>query len=422
MVEKNTKEDALLNEEMQEGQEEKVSIRKQRAQARKRQIEEQKRIKKNIELAQKKREKEPFAIGFAISRIIAVIAVFMLLFPSANPTRVSGLISNNISILTSAVSFSSLTSGVGVGFRFNQILPSSFYLVMAAAIVLLLGILLFGAANCVSLGNIRMKHLSFKLQYGAVALIAGGTALSYVAYNSMMASPSVEFALPMIPSAFKMFCVLSALMLIITIILHIKTPKNDKTLKYEMDTRFRLFILFTPFALLTFVFCYLPLWGWRYAFFDYSLGDTLSMDKWNNFKWFGYLFQNKQTAADILQVITNTLAMSGLGILTSWFPMIFAILLTEITNTKFKKFVQTFTTIPNFISWILVYTVALAIFSTDGFINSFAKSMGWIEQGTNYMYGDNFTWLKMLAWGRWKGTGWRAIIYIAGTSGIDRPL
>jgi putative aldouronate transport system permease protein len=146
------------------------------------------------------------------------------------------------------------------------------------------------------------------------------------------------------------------------------------------------------------------------------------MDNFVGFKWFTYLFQNSATRADIVRVIKNTLAMSGLGIATSWVPLLFAVFLAEITNTKFRKIVQTFTTIPNFISWILVYTVALAIFSTDGFINTFATNMGWISSSTNYLMGDSFTWLKMLAWGLWKGTGWSAIIYIAGISGIDRQL
>ena len=173
---------------------------------------------------------------------------------------------------------------------------------------------------------------------------------------------------------------------------------------------------------MAFVFCYLPLWGWRYAFFDYRAGDTLSRENFVGFKWFTYLFQNDATKRDIVRVLKNTLAMSGLGIITSWIPLAFAILLTEINSTKFKRFVQTFTTIPNFISWILVYTIALAIFSTDGFINTFAQSMGWISGGTNYLMGDSYTWLKMLAWGLWKGVGWSAIIYIAGISGIDRQL
>jgi putative aldouronate transport system permease protein len=146
------------------------------------------------------------------------------------------------------------------------------------------------------------------------------------------------------------------------------------------------------------------------------------MDKFVGFKWFAYLFQNEATRRDIVRVLKNTLAMSGLGIITSWIPLAFAIFLSEIKSTKFRRFVQTFTTIPNFISWILVYTVALAIFSTDGFINTFAQSMGWISSGTNYLMGDHFTWLKMLAWGLWKGTGWSAIIYIAGISGIDKQL
>jgi putative aldouronate transport system permease protein len=47
-----------------------------------------------------------------------------------------------------------------------------------------------------------------------------------------------------------------------------------------MEAKYRLFLMFMPFALLILVFSYLPLWGWRYAFFDYKAGDTLTMDKW----------------------------------------------------------------------------------------------------------------------------------------------
>ncbi|MGN0325843.1 MAG: ABC transporter permease subunit [Lachnospiraceae bacterium] len=426
MTEKNNVPEVQDSEkDLEDKKQVKTRIRKQRIEAKKRQLQEQKEVERRlreVEAKKREREKEVCAPGYAISRIIAIMFVFMVLFPSMNPARVSGLIGNNISLFTSAVSYGSLTSGVGVGFRFNQITESSFYLVMAASIVLLLGILGICAANCVSLGNLKMKALSFKIEYISCVVCIAGLGLIFAAYHAMLSSPSTEFAQPMLPGAVILYAVVIGASLIVNIILNIMLPKYDKEMKYEMDSRFKLFILFLPFAVLAFIFCYLPLWGWRYAFVDYSLGDTLELSDWNNFKWFTYLFRNKQTASDIARVMTNTLAMSGLGILTSWIPMVFAILLTEITNTKYKKFIQTVTTIPNFISWILVYTVALAIFSTDGFINSFAKSMGWIEYGKNYMYGDNFTWLKMLAWGLWKGTGWSAIIYIAGISGIDRQL
>ena len=114
--------------------------------------------------------------------------------------------------------------------------------------------------------------------------------------------------------------------------------------------------------------------------------------------------------------------MSGLGILTSWLPMAFAIFLCEIKNMKFRRVVQTLTTVPNFISWVLVYAIAFCIFSTDGFISSLMVNAGIWSEGVNMLMGGNHVWLQMLAWGLWKGIGWSAIIYIAAISGIDQQL
>ena len=102
--------------------------------------------------------------------------------------------------------------------------------------------------------------------------------------------------------------------------------------------------------------------------------------------------------------------------------MAFAIFLSEIRNDKFRRFVQTFTTVPNFISWVLVYAIAFCIFSTDGFLSSIMVNAGIWDQGKNLLMSDSHTWLKMWAWGMWKGIGWSAIIYIAAISGIDQQL
>ncbi|MGN1367609.1 MAG: ABC transporter permease subunit, partial [Aristaeellaceae bacterium] len=77
---------------------------------------------------------------------------------------------------------------------------------------------------------------------------------------------------------------------------------------------------------------------------------------------------------------------------------------------------------PNFISWVLVYAIATCIFSTDGFISSIMVSMGIWDQGVNMLMGESHTWLKMLAWGLWKGIGWSAIVYVSSISGIDQQL
>src|SRR5690606_4440502 len=120
--------------------------------------------------------------------------------------------------------------------------------------------------------------------------------------------------------------------------------------KMMMAEKYSLFLMFLPIVGLIFLFNYLPLWGWRYAFFDYSAGGTLSSDTFVGWKWFTFLFENSATLRDLGRVMRNTLIMSGLGILTSWLPVVFAISLNELRSTKLRRLVQTFTTIPNFIS------------------------------------------------------------------------
>ena len=374
-------------------------------------------IEKGVpELEKKVKVKEPAGPILAVQRIAALLMFFMLFVPSMNPARVSILINKNLSLFTSAVSYPSLTSDVGRGFRAGWIEESSFVILYIGSIIAVLGIFALVAGACMSLGNNKLKRLSFVFSLAGAAAHIIGLIVIFIAYGQFSGAKKQDKVEAAFSGGFWVFVVLVAIVLVTTVFAMMIVPRAEKGEKYEMETKFKLFLMFLPFAILTFVFCYLPLWGWRFAFFDYQVGDTLSMDKWVGFKWFKLLFENEATRRDLISVMRNTLAMSGLGILTSWLPLAFAVLLTEISNTKFRRFVQTFTTIPNFISWILVYTIAIAIFSPEGFINSMTGG------STNYLMGDNFTWLKMLAWGTWKGIGWSAIIYIAGISGIDRQL
>ena len=228
----------------------------------------------------------------------------------------------------------------------------------------------------------------------------------------------------MIPGGFWVFCVFAGLLLLTALVAFLTAEKEtDPAVKMNMDEKYRLFLMMLPVIILTFVFAYLPIWGWRFAFFDYTPGGAIGPDNYVGFKWFGFLFSDPATTKDLLRVLRNTLAMSGLGIATSWLPIAFAVLLAEVRSTKFQRFVQTFTTIPNFISWVLVYAIAICIFSTDGFINSFLTNVMHVAgANTNYLQIADHTWLKMLLWGTWKGVGWSAIVYIAGISGIDQQL
>ncbi len=134
---------------------------------------------------------------------------------------------------------------------------------------------------------------------------------------------------------------------------------------------YKLFLLILPFMALVFLFSYFPLHGWAYAFFDYRPPFQLKDCEFVGFKWFVSLISNASKRKQIVQVLINTFAMSGLGILFSWLPMAFAILLSEIKNAVYKKTVQTITTLPHFISWVLVYSLAFSLLASSGAVNRF---------------------------------------------------
>ena len=378
----------------------------------------------------KSRKKTGVEYVYYVYRVLILLSAMMMFFPGINPARISGLINKNMSLFTSGVDYKSLTAECLRPFLKGWVNESSFQIVFASSIIMILGILLCCAAGCLSLGNNKCKRLGNRFSLiGSVVMVIGIVGI-FLAYSQVSGTNNVEKVTPIFPIGIYFFIAVAAILFVSSIYAIMMVPKEKKDTsnpnyepeKFQMESKYKLFLMFLPFAVLAFVFSYLPLYGWRYAFFDYKSGETLSWDKFVGFKWFSSLFRTEATRRDVLRVLRNTLIMSGLGIATSWIPMVFAMFLTEIKNSGFKRFVQIFTTIPNFISWVLVYAIAFAIFSTEGFINDWFSSMGWITEKTNYLMGDSLIWLKMLAWGLWKGIGWSAIIYIAGISGIDQQL
>ena len=360
---------------------------------------------------------------YFVVRIATLLSVVMVFFPAFNPGKISGLINKNMSLFTTAIAYDSLVENCVRAFDKGWVSETSFIILFVSCMLLVIGIVGAVAMACMSLGNNKFKKFGNWFGFAGALLQIGGLVGIYVAYTQMAATDRPEKVEPAFATAIWMaYMVLAAIILILLIAIQILLPKVEKSEKFEMLSKYKLFLMFMPFAALTFVFSYLPLYGWRYAFYDYKAGGTLSADNFVGFKWFTMLFESEATRGDIVRVLRNTLAMSGLGIGTSWCAMAFAIFLNEIKSVRVKRFVQTFTTIPNFISWVLVYAIAFSIFSTDGFISNLLVNAGVWESGVNMLMGDDHIWLKMLAWGMWKGIGWSAIIYIAGISGIDQQL
>ena len=185
---------------------------------------------------------------------------------------------------------------------------------------------------------------------------------------------------------------------------------------------FWLFVCILPFMILLFLFSYLPLYGWIFSLYDYQPALGLKGSEFVGLQWFRLLFDSPTQLQQIGQVLLNTLAMSFLGIATSLLPLAFAVFLNEVRSSRFRNSVQTLTTLPNFISWVLVYVIAFSLFSSSGLVNDVLQDAGLITTPIHFLDTDKFVWGTMLLWSLWKGLGWGAIIYLASISGIDPSL
>lgn len=182
--------------------------------------------------------------------------------------------------------------------------------------------------------------------------------------------------------------------------------------------RLVLTLLAVPFIIFVFAFSYVPLFGWILAFIKYKPGLNIFQCDFAGLEYFWLIFQDWR----IFSVIKNTLAMSFLGLLCAPLPAVFAIFLSELKSVRFKKIVQTITTIPNFVSWVIIYALSYALFSSEGVVNQVLMNLGWVSKATNILGNTKAVWGFQTALGVWKSIGWNAIIYFAAIAGIDSEL
>jgi putative aldouronate transport system permease protein len=183
--------------------------------------------------------------------------------------------------------------------------------------------------------------------------------------------------------------------------------------------KFDLLLMGVPCILLVIVFNYVPLFGWVYGFFDYKPGMSLLQSKFVGLK---YVFGAFSDPA-LLTVLRNTLVLGMLTLVTSVFPPVFAMFLNELHGRKVKKLIQTVTTFPQFISWILVFSLFFIFFSVDdGYVNKALMTLGLVKQPLNLLASENAVWPMQTLISIWKTMGFSAIIYLASIAGIDPEL
>jgi len=166
------------------------------------------------------------------------------------------------------------------------------------------------------------------------------------------------------------------------------------------------------------VFAYLPMTGWIYSFYDYRIGYKLSMCEFIGLDNFIYAFGNVY----VLKVLWNTIIISVMGLLTLPIACAIAILLSEVRWMNFRKWVQTVITLPNFISWVIVYSIAYSLFSMDGLINMILLNGFGIDTSFSLLSNVSTAQIFMVGLSIWKTAGYNSIIFFASIAGIDSEL
>ena len=165
------------------------------------------------------------------------------------------------------------------------------------------------------------------------------------------------------------------------------------------------------------VFRYIPMFGNIIAFRKYSAGGNIFGSQWSGFKYF------KQFLGDpaFRRAFGNTLILN-FSYLVVRFPLtlIFALLLNEIKWLPWKKFVQTVSYLPHFISMVIVAGMIKEVLSTSGPLNSFLVSIG--QQAIEFIALPEWFPTIFVASGIWQGLGWGSILYLAAIAGINPAL
>ena len=190
--------------------------------------------------------------------------------------------------------------------------------------------------------------------------------------------------------------------------------KKITTTKLKNQAQYHLMLL--PGVILTFIFCYIPLYGLIIAFEDYNPGLGFA-SPWVGLDNFKFLFNQP----NFLRTIWNTLYIAIfkllLGIIV---PVTFAVLLNEMISNKVKRVYQTLIYIPNFLSWVILAGVLMDLLGTDGAINILLGKLG-IEAIPFLGNARVFPWTMIIS-DVWKGFGYGTIVYLAALTGIDPGL
>ena len=201
----------------------------------------------------------------------------------------------------------------------------------------------------------------------------------------------------------------------------VKAPKQKVNWKVYCKRYWQLYALLVLPMIYLLVFKYVPMKYILIAFKKYSIVQKVGEMPWaanHGMQYFIQAFSNN----DFKNALRNTVVLNVLDLLIGFpIPIIFALILNELPFKRFKKTVQTIAYMPHFLSWVIIYGLAIQLFTpTNGLINMFIERLG--GEAVPFL-NDPVKWVGTYIFlGVWQSFGWNSIVYLAAIAGISPEL
>lgn len=186
----------------------------------------------------------------------------------------------------------------------------------------------------------------------------------------------------------------------------------------NIKRHYQLYLMSIPTLVFFIIFLYVPMYGVQIAFKNYTPSRGIMGSAWVGFDHFMRFFRSY----NFLGLIQNTLGLSIYQLVASFpIPILLALMLNEVRNSKFRKSVQMVTYAPHFISTVVIV----------GMLNIFLSPQnGLLNQLIVLLGGEPIAFLSKPQYFKtiyvlsdiWQTMGWNSIIYIAALAGIDPQL
>ncbi|WP_404456495.1 ABC transporter permease subunit [Virgibacillus necropolis] len=187
--------------------------------------------------------------------------------------------------------------------------------------------------------------------------------------------------------------------------------------KKSLLKNWQLYILLLPALLYFLIFHYIPMYGVQIAFKDFYANLGIMGSPWVGFDHFTRFFDSYY----FWRLLKNTIILNVYGLILFPLPIIFALSLNELRNGPFKKWSQTLTYAPHFVSVVVVVGMLVAFLDpVTGLVNHIIVSLG----GEAVPFLTSPEWFRhIFIWsGQWQTLGWGTIIYLAALAGVNPEL